>query len=505
MKVNEVVNEGIADWYRKAKAGISGAVQGVKAARAGREEAANLKHFTDELFQAWAKEVARHPNLTPAQQSQLLVNWANQQFHDKPGTKIPVPTTLNNTTIADYIGKRTQEYFQTAQVEPQTVSQIRTGYAFPKSDADLEIQGYTYGFDVRTSKWYDEDSGREVTNPKDIQFLNKRYYDTKLAAKGGQVKDPDVTDNEPELNFNAPIKNPATSTAAEINDPKITDISSAFSAKRKEPWNPLNDLNESRVIKEGGNAIPSSTPVKKEDVKLVVDQAKKFLPAELLKGLQIDIGSAGYKVESGDIDIMVEADDTVSLFKTQEAKDPVKEAKQKLKAHFENQGVEANVNGRNVSIGVVYKESVTGQQKTAQVDVMVIHEAAIVAPWHQHGQRGMYSDPDFKGSEVFMLISSIAKHLGLKFDAFGAKLLRRDNNEVVARTRKQVAKVLLGPRAKEEDMNSVKSMLKALENDPDKESKLAQARQDAAKGLMRLPETAPPGTAQWFRKITDSL
>ena len=136
---------------------------------------------------------------------------------------------------------------------------------------------------------------------------------------------------------------------------------------------------------------------------------------------------------------------------------------------------------------------------------MVIHEAGLVAPWHQHGLRGMYSDPEFKGSEAFMLISSIAKHLGLKFDAFGAKLLRRDNNDVVARTRKQVAKVLLGPKAKEDDLNSVKSMLKALEADPDREGKLAQARQDAAKGLMRLPETAQPGTAAWFRQMSDVL
>jgi hypothetical protein len=134
---------------------------------------------------------------------------------------------------------------------------------------------------------------------------------------------------------------------------------------------------------------------------------------------------------------------------------------------------------------------------------MAIHEAKLVAPWHQHGQRGMYDDPDFKGSELFMLISSIAKHMNLKFDAFGARLVHRDTGDVVARTRKQVAKVLLGPKAKESDLNSVKDALKALEKDPDREGKLAQARQDAAKGLMRLPETAQPGTAAWFRQMSE--
>lgn len=243
---------------------------------------------------------------------------------------------------------------------------------------------------------------------------------------------------------------------------------------------------------EGGNAIPDSTPVKKEDVKNVVDTAKSLLPSKLLKNIQTDIGSAGYKVESGDIDVMIEAIDLVELLKTSDSKDPVKEAKLKLKAYFESKGVEANVNGRNVSIGIKYKEKSTGEERTAQVDIMVIHEAALVAPWHQHGLRGMYSDTEFKGGDIFLLISSIAKYLGLKFDPFGAKLLRRDNNEVVGRTRKEVAKILLNPNASENDLNSVKAILNALKNDPDKEGKLAQAKQDAEKGLFRLPGNQSP-------------
>ena len=364
----------------------------------------------------------------------------------------------------------------------------------PKRDAEVELGGKIYGFTVDDNNWHEDDTGKDVEDQNLVKKLNKRYYDLKDLSKVGKADNPDDPDVD--------VIDPANVVGANVNkpiNPKVTDIST------KKPWNPLEPLSENRVVNEGGNAIPSSTPVKKEDVKTVVDQAKSYLPAELLKGLQTDIGSAGYKVESGDIDVMVEAEDVVNLFKTQEAKDPVKEAKQKLKAYFNEKGIEANVNGRNVSIGVIYTDSQTGQKRTAQVDVMVIHEAGLVAPWHQHGLRGMYSDPEFKGSEAFMLISSIAKHLGLKFDAFGAKLLRRDNNDVVARTRKQVAKVLLGPKAKEDDLNSVKSMLKALEADPDREGKLAQARQDAAKGLMRLPETAQPGTAAWFRQMSDVL
>jgi hypothetical protein len=117
----------------------------------------------------------------------------------------------------------------------------------------------------------------------------------------------------------------------------------------------------------------------------------------------------------------------------------------------------------------------------------------------------MYADPGFKGQQNFVLMASIAKYLGLKFDPFGAFLMRRDNNEVVARKRADVAKILLGPTAKESSLDSVKSMMSALATDPDREGKLTQARQDQAKGLLTLPEDHAPGTATWFRKWSDQL
>ena len=75
-------------------------------------------------------------------------------------------------------------------------------------------------------------------------------------------------------------------------------------------------------LSEGGNAIPTSVPVARADVAKIVTTAKRLLPAELLKRIQTDIGSAGYKVESGDIDVMVEAEDVIALFQTQNEKNP---------------------------------------------------------------------------------------------------------------------------------------------------------------------------------------
>ena len=215
--------------------------------------------------------------------------------------------------------------------------------------------------------------------------------------------------------------------------------------------------------------------------------------------MQTDIGSAGYKLDSGDIDVMVEAEDVVALFQTQADKNPVLSAKKALEAYFRGKGIEAKTNGNNVSIGIPYKGAV------AQVDVMVIHDAALVAPYHQHGPRNSYADPEFKGQPIFILMNSIGKALGLKFDAFGAKLLRREDNTVVARDRDAVAKALLNPRASGEDLNSVKSIMRALESDPQKEAKLAQARDDEAKGLITLPKKLDEGSPTWFRQMQSIL
>lgn len=251
----------------------------------------------------------------------------------------------------------------------------------------------------------------------------------------------------------------------------------------------------------GGKAIPDSNPVDKKDIPGVLATAKKLIPAQLQKRMAGDIGSAGWKLDpAGDIDVMIEADDLVDLFDTRSnPKDPVLAAKKELEKYFIDKGIQAKVNGRNVSIGVPYSNGI------AQVDVMVIQDVNIVAPYHQHGPRGAYNDPSFKGQPIFLLMNSLGKALGLKFDAFGAKLMKRDDNSVVARDRDSVAKILLNPKATGDDLNSVKSIMAALENDPQRDAKLAQARDDEAKGLIELTESYNVGSNEWFRKLLDRM
>lgn len=252
---------------------------------------------------------------------------------------------------------------------------------------------------------------------------------------------------------------------------------------------------------EGGNVFDNTEPVAKEDVPTVVGAVKRDLPSELQTHVMADIGSAGYKVESGDIDLFLDQATTIKNFDVADEK----QAKQALAQYYQAKGYGVKVMGRNVHVDVPYVAKRDGKQRFGQVDLMVIPNAKKVADWHQHGPRGMYDDPNFKGSHLFMLLSSVAKFLGLKVDAFSGTVMRRDNNEVVADNRNDAAKILLNPKAKAADLNSVSTVIAALQNDPDREGKLAQAKQDQAKGMLTLPEDNTPGTAAWFRKMGHNL
>jgi hypothetical protein len=245
-------------------------------------------------------------------------------------------------------------------------------------------------------------------------------------------------------------------------------------------------------LTEGGNVFLDVTSIKKQYVPGIIKDIQKLMP----KGISIipHIGSAGFKVESGDMDVFVNAERIAQVFQAPDEK----KARAALKAHISAQGFETALSGRNVHVRMPVPDG-----SFVQVDVMVIPNAEKVAPFHQHGPSCQYDDPAFKGGQLFILYSSLAKALGLKFSPFEGKLVNRETNEVVADDKDAVAKILLNPKATAADLSNVKSILRALANDPQKDAKLAQARDDAQKGLINLPESYQPGSASWFRSLSN--
>lgn len=242
-----------------------------------------------------------------------------------------------------------------------------------------------------------------------------------------------------------------------------------------------------KFLREGGNVFPGTVDIKRDEAQYLKSLIKKILPNF---DLQFDIGSVGYKDASGDMDVFVDEQQVLDAFDAPDAK----LGKQALAQHIKQLGYEVAVKGRNVHVKLYDSE-----ENPVQIDLMVIPDSSNVAPWHQHGPRGSYADKGFKGASIFILMNSIGKALGVKFDAFSGRLLDRETNEVVATGRDNVAKILLNPQATGEDLNTVQTIMNALANDPKKDAKLAQAREDAAKGLVVLPESKQQD--KWFRDI----
>ena len=253
---------------------------------------------------------------------------------------------------------------------------------------------------------------------------------------------------------------------------------------------------------EGGKVFDNTSAVAKEDVATVINTVKLELPSALQNKIIADIGSAGYKVESGDIDLFIDERAAVKNFDAEDAAG----AKQALAQYFQAKGFKTAVKGRNVHVDVPYSAQ-DGKQRYAQVDLMIIADAKRVADWHQHGPRGMYADPKFKAAHLYILLNSIAKFKNMKVDAFAGTLNNRDaDSTMVSKDRNEIAKILLNPGARAADLDSAAAVMKALEGDPDREGKLAQAHQAVAKGVLTLPETAPtPGSAAWFRTMGHNL
>jgi hypothetical protein len=95
---------------------------------------------------------------------------------------------------------------------------------------------------------------------------------------------------------------------------------------------------------------------------------------------------------------------------------------------------------------------------------------------------------NYKGMNRNVLMSSIAKALGLKVGANG--MFSRTTNQLVngGQDPNYVAKVLLGPAFSRENLKNVESIYRALSNDPDREVKLKDFSEYLAREGLQEPQ-----------------
>jgi hypothetical protein len=107
-------------------------------------------------------------------------------------------------------------------------------------------------------------------------------------------------------------------------------------------------------------------------------------------------------------------------------------------------------------------------------------------------------DSAYKGMNRNVLMSSIAKQLGLKVGANG--MFSRTTNQLVdgGLDPDRVAKALLGPRATRENLKNVESIFAALARDKDKEAKIKDFREYLNKEGLQQPDAVTEHADTYF-------
>lgn len=246
--------------------------------------------------------------------------------------------------------------------------------------------------------------------------------------------------------------------------------------------------NMTKELTEGGNVFkdvnkgPLTQRINQADVLPTVKFLERITGLDLTKekdenGYPVKwLGSTGRKKDSGDLDLAVHLSD---ISKDQLAK--------KLYDYCVKQGVppEQILNNKKFSSGwiertgisVHFKAPIKGDPNNGfvQTDFMFL-ENPRWSSWY------MSNDPksNFKGVTRNILINSVAKGSGYKVNQ-NTGLHNRITGQLVTDDPEKAAKLIIGPNATTRDLISVESILRVLENDPNKEAKLKDFREYMAR------------------------
>ena len=246
---------------------------------------------------------------------------------------------------------------------------------------------------------------------------------------------------------------------------------------------------------EGGNVFkdadgnPLTGRINQSDVPATVQWL------ETLTGLEFPrerwLGSTGRKPTSGDMDMAVDASEIskeqltakLTQWAVSHGQDPKAWVKKAGEVHLRTP-----ING-NPQNGYV------------QTDFMFFPNL----DWGQFYYGGS-EDSAYKGMNRNVLMSSIAKQLGLKVGANG--MFSRTTNQLVdgGMDPDYVAKALLGPRATRENLKNVESIYAALAKDKDRDAKLKDFREYLAKEGLQEPGAVNENTeVNFLAKLRDRI
>lgn len=217
---------------------------------------------------------------------------------------------------------------------------------------------------------------------------------------------------------------------------------------------------------EGGNVFkdangqPLTGRINQADVPATVRWVEQVTGIEFPK--ERWLGSTGRKATSGDLDLAVDISEVSK-----------EDLANKLSQFIQSQGQDPRDWVRKG--GEVHLKTPIGGNPAngfVQTDFMFFPNLDWGTFFYAGGEDSVY-----KGANRNVLMSSIAKSLGLKVGANG--MFSRTSNQLVpgGQDPDYVAQALLGPTAKKENLKNVESIYSALANDQQKDAKLADFRE----------------------------
>lgn len=231
------------------------------------------------------------------------------------------------------------------------------------------------------------------------------------------------------------------------------------------------------TLLEGGNVFkdkqgqPLTQRINQADVPATIAYLEKVLGMEFPE--ERWLGSTGRKPTSGDLDLAVDLSEInkdqlaakLTQFVQNQKQDPLEWVRKGGEVHF-----------RTPIAGDANKGYV-------QTDFMFFPNL----DWGTFFYGGAEGS-NYKGMNRNVLMSSIAKALGLKVGANG--MFSRTTDQLVrgGQDPNYVAKVLLGPAFTKENLKNVESIYTALSNDPDREIKLKDFREYLAREGLQEPQ-----------------
>lgn len=219
-----------------------------------------------------------------------------------------------------------------------------------------------------------------------------------------------------------------------------------------------------RLLKEGGNVFKNgdgqitTQRINQTDVKPTLQWLEQMVDLDLINNT---LGSTGLKPTSGDLDVAV---DSSQITPDQLAAE--------LSQWCRSQNLDPREYVKKTGSGIHFRTPITGNPNRGyvQTDFMFMKDMGVgkfflTAP----------ADSEYKGQDRNVVVNSIAKALGYKLSQREG-ILDRASNQVVETDPDKIAKLLLSRSATKDDLYSVETILKALERDPKKDAKLADAR-----------------------------